>query len=124
MRWYVLRDQNGGIAVAYQYRQAGLSAEPIDGDAPELLAFIAAGTPIPNITKRQALLWLYREGVLETHILAAIQAIPDPTSRDEGMIEWAYASELEYDHPLVIALWGALGIPTPRATAFREAAQI
>ena len=56
--------------------------------------------PVP-LTARQLKIGLLREGITEENINSIIDEIPDPLRRAEARIEWDYATEYRYEHPLV-----------------------
>lgn len=65
---------------------------------------------IPNISKAQALLWLLSIGKFEADVIAAVNTIPDPMSRQVALIEWNYKQPFVRSDPLFDSLGAALGL--------------
>lgn len=95
-------------------------------DVPETLQ--AVFTPFavpPTVSARQIRLWLVGHGVSLATVEAAIDSIPDQTTRDMTRVEWEYAPYVERTHPMLIPLAAALGLTEQQVDqAFREAATI
>lgn len=91
-----------------------------------VVEFIPAEPPplvAGSVTMRQAKLQLLKAGLLD-QANAAIQAMPGTDGR-AAQIEWASATTLRRDHPLVAALGSQLGLDEASIdTLFAEAAQI
>lgn len=81
-------------------------------------------SPIPaSVTARQIRLWLVQHGISMAAVEAAIDAIPDATTRDTVRVEWEYAPYVERSHPWLVPMAQALGLTEPQIDqAFREAA--
>lgn len=85
-------------------------------DLPELPAVPA------SVSARQIRLYLIGAGISLASVDAAIDAIPDPQTREIVRVEWEYAPYVERSHPMLIPLAAALGLSETQVDdAFREA---
>lgn len=98
-------------------------AEIADDDA-RLTAFLTP--PIPNITKRQMLLWLLvNGGKTDTDVTTAIETISDATAKAEALIEWNYpANPYHRSFPLFDELGSLLGLTSQQMDAAFAAAAL
>jgi len=95
---------------------------PESGDEGEPVVVAPADEPAADsITATQLRLWLFRQGISDFLVVAAIQAIPDETLRGEALIQWSHAPYFERLHPLVQAVAASLGINADEA--FTEASR-
>jgi len=80
--------------------------------------------PVPDITKAQALLWLWSAlQKTEQDVLNAIATITDPSAHQSALIEWQYKQPFQRSHPLFDQLGAILGLtPAQLDDAFRAAA--
>lgn len=79
----------------------------------------------PTVSARQIRLWLVGHGVSLATVEAAIDSIPDQTTRDMTRVEWEYAPYVERTHPMLLPLAAALGLTEQQVDqAFREAVNI
>lgn len=91
----------------------------------EWAANAAVPAPIEPITQRQLRLWLFRRGVTEEMVEAAIAQIPDATQRAEALIEWRASNAYERGHPFVTAIGTMLGFTSEQMDAgWREAGRL
>lgn len=78
---------------------------------------------LPTLTSRQFRLALVNlAGQSLAGVDAVIDAITDPTARDNARIEWEYANEFRRDHPMIDTIAGALGISAKQVDALWERA--
>lgn len=85
--------------------------------------YVAHPEPVPSIDRRQCRLWLLANGKTREDVETAIAAIVDQVQREAARIEWEDAKVFQHDHPLMLALAPALGIPAETLPyAFRAAA--
>lgn len=86
---------------------------------------IMADPPVPDITKRQAVIYLAMVGKTDADVLAAIATIPDVTQRIGAQAAWNYpdCGILRRSHPMFDQLGAALGI-TNMDAAFTAASQL
>ena len=83
-------------------------------------------TPVPpQISARQARLWLIRNGITLATVDQTIGAIPDAMLRESVRVEWEYGTEVHRTSQFVAQLGDKLGLTSERLdAAFREAATI
>jgi hypothetical protein len=62
-----------------------------------------------EVTMRQARLALFAQGIM-SQVDAALVAIPDETERTKAQIEWEYATVVERNAQLTLALGAAMGL--------------
>jgi hypothetical protein len=86
---------------------------------------IMADPPVPDITKRQAVIYLASIGKTEADVLAAIATIPDATQRVAAQAAWNYpdGGVMHRSHPMFDQLGSAIGI-TNMDAAFTAASQL
>ena len=87
------------------------------GEFGEVAPYGTASIIPPVLTARQLRLGLLRNGITADTIINTINAIPDPIQREEARVEWEYASEYRYDHPLVGIIRERLGRPPEETLA-------
>ena len=96
---------------------------PASGNEGEPVVVGPANEPAADsITATQLRLWLFRQGIGDSLVVAAIQAITDETLRGEALIQWSHAPYFERLHPLVQAVAASLGINADEA--FTEASRL
>jgi hypothetical protein len=78
--------------------------------------------PPETITATQLRLWLFRRGIGDSQVIAAIQSIPGEAVRGEALIQWSHSPYFERLHPLVQAVAAWLGIDIDEA--FAEASSL
>lgn len=72
---------------------------------------------MPALTRRQLRLGLLSIGLTNDEIEAHIAAIEDPTERAAALIEWQDASSYERNHPVLVEVATALGLPPEQVDA-------
>jgi hypothetical protein len=110
----VILDNNGDITALLINPVSSIAGViTIADDDPRIAAFEAVHpTIIPNVTKRQMLLWLYQNlNKTDADVQTAIQSIPDVAAREIAMIEWLYPdSAFARSNPLFDQLAPIMGM--------------
>jgi hypothetical protein len=79
------------------------------GEFGEVAPYVVTETATPTLTARQLRIGLLRNGVTADMIIQHINQIPDATQREEARLEWEYATEYQFEHPLVALIAMQLG---------------
>lgn len=114
---YVQRTNEGIVTGLFANPQPGYAEEFLADNHADVLVFLdpppvpPPPAPPPSLSRRQLLLALLSIGVTADMVAAEIEAIADPIERAAAMIEWTAASSYERDHPLVVDLAAAFGLP-------------
>lgn len=108
--------QNDSVDFDWTYTNGSL-VEPVA---------IPSSPVVPNVTKRQALLYLLSLGKTEKDVLAAINGISDPAQKSAALIEWNYpdGGMIPKSNPLIDTLWSVLGIKVSVDDAFIAASKL
>jgi|694.fasta_scaffold49056_9 hypothetical protein len=119
---------DGTIVFRYP-SQASLAATLLGLELPEagqdgepLIVGPTREPPPETITATQLRLWLFRRGIGDSQVIAAIQSIPGEAVRGEALIQWSHSPYFERLHPLVQAVAAWLGIDIDEA--FAEASSL
>ncbi len=105
--------------------KVGLSNGDVIDWTPEMQAdWLATFPPVepvvpilPTLTRRQLRLGLLSIGLTNDDIEAHIATIEDPIERAAAVIEWQDASTYERDHPVLVEVATALGLPPEQVDA-------
>lgn len=79
--------------------------------------------PVPkSVTATQIRLWLIKNNINMNMVYSAIEAIPDPKTKEEISVLWEYAPYVERANPFVTMIGQAFGLNDAQIDeAFREA---
>ncbi|SNY92896.1 hypothetical protein SAMN04515647_3161 [Cohaesibacter sp. ES.047] len=98
----------------------GIAAWEADGHS--IAPYDEGDEKLVALTPRQLRLALSRAGYLDL-VEPALEAIEDPTERQEALIEWQYASLYQPDNPLVESIRLALGLSESETETLWRSAQ-
>jgi hypothetical protein len=91
--------------------------EIAEWEASNPIALPADDAKPPALTRRQLRLGLLSIGLTNDDIETHIASIEEPSERAAALIEWQDASSYERDHPVLVDVATALGLPPEQVDA-------